>query len=196
MNAAAGDFGKTYNDNSIREGHEYGSKIYMITNSDGKSGYTYTVPAIGEGGSSVTPSDAPMRAYVTGYTHTHGEHTTDHYDNNFSGSINYEKTNDPLKPVLNTAEENKSSTTGDVGFSNKNNLTGYVATPNGSLQKYDPTTGKTSTISTQMPSDPNDPTKLNNNNAGVEKNPVVIPKSPELYTPSPIERKTGNLIGN
>jgi len=29
MNAAARDFGKTYNDNSIRAGEEYGSRLYL-----------------------------------------------------------------------------------------------------------------------------------------------------------------------
>ena len=73
----------------------------------------------------------------------------------------------------------------DIGTANKEKLKIYVATSSGSLQKYDPATGKISTIDTQMPSDPQDPNKLNQNNAGVEKNPVVIPKSPELFTPAP-----------
>jgi RHS repeat-associated protein len=197
MNAAAGDFGKTYNDNSIRVGQEYGSRIYMITNSDGKSGYTYTVPAVGKGGDGVTPSEAPIGAYITGYAHTHGKYTADHYDNLFSGVINIKKTEDPERPVLNTPEENMAVKTKDVGFSNENNLTGYVATPNGSLQKYDPTTGKVSLISTQMPSDPKDLTRLNNV-APVDNNlPLALPTpQPKLFIPTPIEMKAWSFTNN
>ena len=38
----------------------------------------------------------------------------------------------------------------------------YVATPNGSLQKYDHKKNEITTIATDIPSDPNDPTRLNN----------------------------------
>jgi hypothetical protein len=51
--------------------------------------------------------------------------------------------------------------TDDIGVFNVAKIDGYVATPNGSLQKYNHITGKIATISTNMPSDFNDPTKLN-----------------------------------
>jgi hypothetical protein len=170
----------------------------LITNSDGKSGYTYSVPAVGKGGASVTPSEAPLGAYVTGYAHTHGKYTTDHYDNLFSGSINWDKMT-TSKPILNTPQENKTSKEGDVGFSNENKLTGYVATPNGSLQKYDPTTGKISLISTQMPSDPKEPKseRLNNVSPVENNSPTMLPASqPKLFTPTPIDKKPWNFTNN
>ena len=44
MDAAAEDFGKTYNDDSIRNNVEYGTTLYK--NKDGK--YYYSVPNIGD----------------------------------------------------------------------------------------------------------------------------------------------------
>lgn len=184
MNAAAKDFGNIYNDNSVRSGREYGSRIYMITDPKGNVGYTYNVPNIGETGNSVEPAAAPGGALVTGIAHTHANYSFGKWaDNVFSGSWNQDgntNTSQENKAVVNTKE-----TTSDIGVGNKEKLTIYVATPNGSLQKYDSGTGKISTIDTQMPSDQQDPNKLNKNNAGIEKNPVVIPKSPELFTPAP-----------
>lgn len=184
MDAAAKDFGNIYNDNSIRSGREYGSRIYMIVDSKGNGGYTYNVPNIGENGNSVVPAAAPAGALVTGITHTHGNYSFGKWvDNLFSGSWDKEGN-------INTSQENKAvvnspEMSSDIGTANKEKVKVYVATPSGSLQKYDPATGKISTIDTQMPSDPQDPNKLNQNNAGVEKNPAVIPKSPELFTPAP-----------
>ncbi|HLO85026.1 MAG TPA: DUF4329 domain-containing protein [Nostocaceae cyanobacterium] len=184
IDAAAKDFGNIYNDNSIRSGREYGSRIYMISDSKGNVGYTYNVPNIGENGNSVIPATAPAGAVVMGITHTHGNYSFGKWvDNLFSGSWDNEGN-------INTSQENKvvvnsSEMSSDIGTANKEKLQIYVATPSGSLQKYDPATGKISTIDTKMPSDPQDPNKLNQNNAGVEKNPVVIPKSPELFTPAP-----------
>jgi len=184
MDAAAKDFGNVYNDNSIRSGREYGSRIYMIADSKGNGGYTYNAPNIGENGNSVVPAAAPTGALVTGITHTHGKYSFGKWaDNLFSGSWNKEGN-------INTSQENKAvvnspEMSSDIGTANKENVKIYVATPSGSLQKYDPATGKISTIYTKIPSDPQDPNKLNQNNAGVEKNPVVIPKSPELFTPAP-----------
>ena len=47
---------------------------------------------------------------------------------------------------------------------NKHKRISYVVTPNGSLQKYDPQTGKIKVLSNDMPSDSNDPDRLNENN--------------------------------
>ena len=47
---------------------------------------------------------------------------------------------------------------------NKHKRILYVVTPNGSLQKYDPQTGKIKVLSDDMPSDSNDPDRLNENN--------------------------------
>ena len=47
---------------------------------------------------------------------------------------------------------------------NKHKRISYVVTPNGSLRKYDPQTGKIKVLSDDMPSDSNDPDRLNENN--------------------------------
>ena len=39
----------------------------------------------------------------------------------------------------------------------------YLVTPNGSLQKYNPQNGEITIVSNDMPSDPNDPTRVNEN---------------------------------
>ena len=179
--AAALDFGNMYNDNSIRSGQEYGSRFYMIKNSEGNVGYTYTVPNIWESGNSVSLPNVPAGAVSAGDTHTHGSYSFGKWaDNLFSGSWDKNK-------MMNTPGENKAvnNTKTDIGVSNAEGQTMYVSTPNGSMQKYDPSTGKISTISTQMPSDKNDPGRLNKNDANVEKNPVDIAKPVELYKPLP-----------
>jgi len=184
MDAAAKDFGNVYNDNSIRSGREYGSRIYMIADSKGNGGYTYSIPNISEKGNTVDIDAAPAGQLITGMTHTHGNYSFGKWEDNlFSGSWDKEGN-------INTSQENKAVVNSpempsDIGTANKEKLTLYVATPSGSLQKYDPATGKISVISTKMPSDPQDPNKLNKNDANVEKKPVVIPKSPELFTPAP-----------
>ena len=47
---------------------------------------------------------------------------------------------------------------------NKHKRISYVVTPNGSLQKYDPQTRKIKVLCDDMPSDNNDPDRLNENN--------------------------------
>jgi hypothetical protein len=64
------------------------------------------------------------------------------YDNEFSGlwksSILSEKDFKEREPEMNRRQTNM-----DIGDSNKNGLLyGYLTTPNGSLQKYNPVTGK------------------------------------------------------
>lgn len=69
--------------------------------------------------------------------------------NSFSGETNSE-------------EGNRHSSEGDLNVYNIECVDGYVATPNGSLKKYDYSSGRISTISTKIPSDPLDPTRQNN----------------------------------
>ena len=59
--------------------------------------------------------------------------------------------------------DEKTSITGrnDVGIANRMGIVSYLVTPSGSLQKYDPHTGKISVISNDMPSDINDPYRIN-----------------------------------
>jgi len=134
---AAKDFGKTYNDNSVEMGQEYGSKIYKV-----KSGYTYTVPNVGpsgnDNGSSVAVSSAPKNNKVVAIVHTHGSYSYGNYDdNNYSGK---QKNPEDNKRVLNY----------DIGNSNNAKIKSYLVTPNGSFQMYDPKTGKVKIISQDM----------------------------------------------
>ena len=52
---------------------------------------------------------------------------------------------------------------------NKRKLDSYLVTPNGSLQKYDPLNNQISIISNEMPSDPNDPSFLNQNSGYINQ---------------------------
>jgi len=143
-NQAARDFGKFYNDNSIRNNREYGATIYKTKDHTGKSSFSYTVPNAGNTTSSVTPSSPPKGKTAVAYVHTHAAYSNGVYDDNhFSGT-------------------NKGDTNGDIPYAKYYQIDGYVATPNGSLQRYDLITGKIINVSSQMPSDANDPSRLNN----------------------------------
>ena len=165
------DFGLFYNDNSIREDIEYGSSIYQVRNSNGQLGYTYT---IAERGSKhgVTPSCPNLFRKVVADIHTHGAWSNGEYkDNEFSG-IRDKKgnllTSDKLQKV--------DTQNGDIGDSNRTQLTSFLVTPNGSLQSYDPKTGKIKVLSNNMPSDYRDPDRMNSVSSYIEKHPVSIIK--------------------
>mgnify|MGYP003401451284 CR=1 FL=1 len=51
----------------------------------------------------------------------------------------------------------------DIGNDNRIKKVSYLVTPNGSLQKYNPQNGEITIVSNDMPSDPNDPTRVNEN---------------------------------
>lgn len=133
---AAKDFGKLYNDNSIADDKEYGASLYTMTDKSGNKGFSYTVPKRGEA-HSVKPSK-PKSGNSEGTVHTHGADNPGYNDNSLSPQ--------------------------DIKHANSIGQPVYAATPNGSLQKYDPATSVTQQISASMPSDPNDPTRLNTNN--------------------------------
>ena len=65
---------------------------------------------------------------------------------------------------------------GDIGDSNRTQLTSFLVTPNGSLQSYDPKTGKIKVLSNNMPSDYRDPDRMNSVSSYIEKHPVSIMK--------------------
>jgi len=142
--AAAEDFGKLSNDNSIRDNREYGTKIYSMTNSAGVTEYGYAIPVVGSpaglSGADMSSLSIPAGGTVTAYGHTHAASTasspTPYADNVFSG-----------------LPTSSAPGTGDVGFAVANGIDGYVATPNGSLQEYAVATGAVTTLSTAMPSD-------------------------------------------
>lgn len=161
---AALDFGNYYNDNSIRERKEYGSTIFQIYNEKGESGYTYTVPNIGDW-ESVTLSDAPIGAKVIATIHSHGGYKEGYYNNTFSGLR--DKDQQLIRDRGNITEM-------DIGNANHRKLDSFVVTPNGSLQHYEYSSNKISVISNDMPSDPRDPDRMNTNNGYYEYNPIGI----------------------
>jgi len=132
-NAAAKDWANYYNGRSILKGKEYGSTVYVISK-NGAKGYTYTKAQEGENDNTKF-SPAPQGKKAAANIHSHGKYEKGYYNDEFSNTdkwINYDK-----------------------------KIDGYVATPNGTLQKYDVETAKTTVVSTQIPSDPKDPDRKN-----------------------------------
>lgn len=143
---AAKDFGMLFNGNSIIAKLEYGSTIFVVYNEKNEMGYTYSVPAVGDA-ISVQPSKASSGAIVVANVHSHGAYT--YHSNEFSGNRdkdNGEILTDDKRKVL--VDEKT-----DIGSSNKEGVVGFLTTPNGSLQKYDPKTGKIEVLDKNLPSD-------------------------------------------
>ena len=134
VTGAAKDFGKYYNGASILRGKEFGSSIY-VTTKDGKTGYSYSEASEGTGRATFI-SEPPNGEKVVADIHSHGKYleNSDNVFNNHDKTDNYNK-----------------------------KIDGYLTTPNGSLQKYDVETAKTTTISTDLQSDPKDPNRMNKN---------------------------------
>ena len=160
MDMAAFDFGLIYNNNSIIKNREYASSIFVIYK-DGQKGYTYTVPSKGTMGSS-NASLPPLGIEPVAWIHTHGaavdEDGISHNYNRFTGD-DFNMTAEELRNETIITEDNA-----DIAISNVNHQIAYLASPNGSLQKYDPNTGEVSTISTDLPSDYRDRDRKNQNN--------------------------------
>ena len=164
---AAIDFGLYYNDNSIREGVEYGSSIFKVMNNKGEIGYTYTIANRGNK-DVVISSKAPWGFKTVATTHTHGRSTANDsksfYDNYYSGM------RDKKHYILPPHKLKKVKTLDtDIGNANIDKIDSYLASPNGELQKYNHRTGKIKVLSNEMPSDPNDPDRQNSISPFFEK---------------------------
>ena len=156
--AAAEDFGKLFNDNSIRDNREYGTKVYSYTDAAGATQFSYAIPVVGQpagvSNAQMASLTIPSGATVVAYGHSHGAATHNapirYQDNVFSGTPGT-----PAVPATPTTPAIPAvpGTGGDMGFAEAYNINGYVTTPNGSLQKYDVTTKQISTLSTSMPTD-------------------------------------------
>lgn len=141
---AAKDWGKYYNGASIVRGNEMSSTIYK-TGSGKSTVYIYT-EAI-EGKKSRTKSGgsgAPNGTEKAAIIHSHGDYDEKYENNKFS-----------TKDKQNSYDQKVNS---------------YVATPNGTLQEYNPYTTEVTVVSTDLPSDPKDPDRKN------DIKPVDIPK--------------------
>ena len=156
---AATDFGKYYNPRSIRESKEYASSIYKIIGRNGIIGFSYTFANKGNG-SECSPS-LPTLYEVVADAHTHGASSVNsekkYYDNEFSGLRNENG------KFISKEERKKENGNNDIGNANRIKKVSYLFTPNGSLQKYNPQNGEITIVSNDMPSDPNDPTRVNEN---------------------------------
>ena len=148
--AAAIDFSKTYNDNSIANKVEYATSIYKITTAK-EVYYTYSAPNKGEAASSTNSNRGLLGMAegdeLVGHAHTHAQYDANFDNENFSGT---DKTNAKSSGVPN-----------------------YVATPQGTLKKLEidaQGNNNISTIATDIPSDPNDPYRVNT------VDPSVLPK--------------------
>ena len=154
---AAKDFGMYYNDNSIRINKEMASYIFEIKDDDGNMGYSYSIASVGKGDETNLISE--MGANNVATIHTHGAFDSKFKNGNnvFSGSFDKDRVENL------TADEKRDITkTGtDIGNANYRHMDSYLVTPNGSLQKYSPSTGKISVLSNEMPSDHNDPDRMN-----------------------------------
>ena len=90
--------------------------------------YKYT-PVQKGGAASATVPNPPRGKKVVGILHTHGAYDPRYDSENFSPN--------------------------DKNAAKAYNAPIYVATPNGTLKKYEPSTNTVSVLSTSMPKDPN-----------------------------------------
>jgi hypothetical protein len=92
----------------------------------------------------------------------------------FENQINLNQERKNMKNIFKSKGYiNNDFSSADKWYSYNHEIDGYVATPDGSLKKYNVETTKTTTVSTYMPSDPNDPGRKN------ENNPIDIPMEKE-----------------
>ena len=172
MDAAAIDFGLFYNDNSIRENREYGAFIYRVTNHKGEIGYSYNFATPGNS-NGVVPNMAPNGKIPSARIHTHAAYDSRRYNNEFSGIRNN-------KFQLLSSREKLFVKNNDIGVANATKMNSYVVTPNGSLQKYDYISGKIKVISINMPSDRNNPNRLNERQSEIEEDKLTISQILEI----------------
>jgi RHS repeat-associated protein len=165
---AAINFAMYYNDNSIRCNCEYGATIWkVVSHGDIKYAYGEATKQIGDTQEidefrAETPNEGKE---VVAIVHTHGK-----YNAKYSGSSNYFSGlkidlvyNSDYETVgLVVSLEKDYLLPGDIQRSDYLNLPTYVATPNGSVQRYLPGKGvDIQRISSDAPSDSKDPERLN-----------------------------------
>jgi len=140
MDEAAKDWGRYYNGNSIWANREYASSIYTVVK-DGKTFFAYTKAEAGDARHSNAP--VPWWNHTVADIHSHAG-----YDEKWDYKV------DPHTGKY--VDWNNTFSDPDKELNNHFGYPGYVVTPNGSLQKYDPETGKITQISSDMPGDPRD----------------------------------------
>lgn len=169
---AALDFGQFYNDNSIRENREYASSIYRTITDSGRKGFTYTIANRGEAHKCVE-SKPVSGSFVVATVHTHGAYVKGYDDNEFSGVFS-SRTGKVMTPLRNSKK-------GDLGIANSKKMNIYLATPSGTLKKYDYEKGKISILSKSLPSDSNDPSRQNSISSIIETYDLTTKNLLEQY---------------
>ena len=138
MDAAAIDWGKYYGGRSIIDQREYGSYIYKKSDRYGRFiGYAYSEAIKGEE-RTIKMNYNPTTTVAL--IHSHGQN---------SGVFESGRSSDDMF-------SNKDIEVGDNG-----KIPIYLATPNGTLLRYDFDTKKISFVSFDMPSDPTHPWRMN-----------------------------------
>ena len=146
--AAAKDWGMYYNGASILRKREMGSTIYEVREKGLLKGYSYS--KANEGEHSVSPSLPPNKEDMVGTIHSHGDADKEHKNNVFSKA--------------------------DIKNIKILGVSGYLATPSGTLLEYNPKGNKITIISEELSSDPKDTERKN------DIIPTDIPmKKGELY---------------
>lgn len=155
---AAKDFGKTYNSQSIKENKEYITIIIKVQTDKGVK-YTYLKAVRGGDANSVLRPTKEQAKNVVADAHTHGKWTADSYDTKTK-----EDWNNMFGPE-------------DIEQMEGMQLPGYVATPDGKLQYYDPKKQegkKVTVIAEDLPSDPD--WKTNKKKADNDAKKAAAPK--------------------
>ncbi|SIS41972.1 RHS repeat-associated core domain-containing protein, partial [Chryseobacterium shigense] len=140
LRSAATDFGKQYNGLSINYNVEVRTTFYKVTDTNGETYYSYTVPQTGTAGTSgeIDPNDvakAAKGAEIVGDGHTHsGDTDVIKMDGKDYSSAN-EFSNRDIASYKNTLyDSNGKKEENAYGKP----ITGYVATPDGGLREYTP----------------------------------------------------------
>ena len=164
---AAINYGQYYNGRSIINGKEYGTRFYSVTK-DGKTTYSYVEPNEGSKSGVFLPDTdtLPPDTQNEGVAHTHG--------------------NDEIEQFEGQEDEDNQASGPDIDYAKENGIPSFVITPNGSVIEIDPETGNTKVISTDVPSDPNSPTRKNN------INPTLEPYIPENQNQNNKPKKGNN----
>ena len=142
LDDAAVNFAQQYNGRSIINQKEYASRFYSKT-TKGVTTYSYVEPAEGSGSGVFVPDEStiPKGSKNAGDIHTHG--------------------NDEIETIEGETDEDNQPSQQDIRSTVEGDLPSFVVTPSGTAQKIDPNTGKVSLISTEIPSDPNSPKRVN-----------------------------------
>lgn len=136
LGAAVGDIYPSAEAAATAWGNEFNGRSISEGREYGSSiyengnGYSYTEPNKGTNDGVIIPP-APEGTTRDSYVHSHGKYVDGYKNDDFSSA--------------------------DKGLADRNGIDAYVTTPDGSLKKYDHETKQTSTISNNMPRDPNHP---------------------------------------